>query len=548
MLALELKFVTGKYHATPWGRQVNEGAVEWPPSPWRILRTLIATWYHKFPDVPESEIRALIEALSSPPSYQLPPTLDGHTRHFMPVADNEKRKIFDTFVAVNPNDRLVICWPKANPSPEQISLLTQLARSINYFGRAESWVEAEVTDVANLICDTVPLDENGVAEDQELVRLLGLTDSNSFVRWREAATQALALQRLKEEQGKAIAKGKPADKIKLTPKMISAIESSIPQATFEALQCDTSELRKAGWNRPPGSEWASYVRTWKKASATKRYIKSKDSFPRVARYAVAGNVLPRLTDAILLGERLRSYLMGISGKRNDGQCSMVFSGKSHDGKPLAEHCTHHGHAHFLCESYGSNNLGRITHVMVYAPAGFDLEDQSVLTSLRGIYGNDGHDLQLILLGIGMPSDFGGTNVKIGQSPTLAESRVWVSRTPIVPTDHLRIRRSERRDPEAFATATKRELDRLVRRELVRRPWLAHLADQVQIEALDHTLLGGIETKWLKFRRQRTKGGGECSSNNGFGFRLTFPEPIIGPIALGYGSHYGLGLFEAEPNY
>jgi CRISPR-associated protein Csb2 len=186
--------------------------------------------------------------------------------------------------------------------------------------------------------------------------------------------------------------------------------------------------------------------------------------------------------------------------------------------------------------------------MVYAPAGFNLDDQAVLTSLRGIYGSDGHDLQLILLGIGMPSDFGGTNVKIGQSPTLAKSSVWLSRTPMVPTDHLRIRKSERRDPESFAKATKRELDRLVRRELARRPWLAHLAEQVQIEALHHTVLGGIETKWLKFRRQRTRGGGECSSNNGFGFRLTFPQPVIGPIALGYGSHYGLGLFEAEPEY
>lgn len=547
MHALELRFLSGKYHATPWGRQVNEGAVEWPPSPWRILRTLIATWYHKFPDVPEAEMRALIEALSSPPSYQLPTTLDGHTRHYMPAGD-AKTKIFDTFVAVNPNDRLIICWPNASLSPEQVSLFQQLARSINYFGRAESWVEAEVTDIADLICDTVPLDESGVAEDQELVRMLGLSDNKSFLRWRESTTQALVSQRLKEEQDKAIAKGKPTDKIKLSPKAISALDSLIPMATFEALQCDTSELRKAGWNRPPGSEWTSYVRTWKDASATKRYIKSTDSFPTVARYAVAGNVLPRLTDAILLGERLRCYLMGISGKRNDGQCSAVFSGKTNDGNPLAEHGTRHGHAHFLCESYGPNNLGRITHLMVYAPAGFNLEDQSVLTSLRGIYGNDGHDLQLILLGIGMPSDFGGSNIKIGQSPTLAESRVWLSRTPMVPTDHLRIRRSERRDPEAFAIATKRELDRLVRRELARRSWLAHLADQVQIEALEHTVLGGIETKWLKFRRQRTKGGGECSSNNGFGFRLTFPEPVAGPIALGYGSHFGLGLFEAESKY
>ncbi|MFH1303100.1 MAG: type I-U CRISPR-associated protein Csb2, partial [Planctomycetota bacterium] len=51
MIAIEMKFPTGKLHATPWGRHVNEGAVEWPPSPWRFLRALLAVWHHKFHDV-----------------------------------------------------------------------------------------------------------------------------------------------------------------------------------------------------------------------------------------------------------------------------------------------------------------------------------------------------------------------------------------------------------------------------------------------------------------------------------------------------------------
>jgi len=43
MPLIELRFPAGRYHATPWGSHVNEGAVEWPPSPWRLLRALIAT-------------------------------------------------------------------------------------------------------------------------------------------------------------------------------------------------------------------------------------------------------------------------------------------------------------------------------------------------------------------------------------------------------------------------------------------------------------------------------------------------------------------------
>ena len=33
-----------------------------------------------------------------------------------------------------------------------------------------------------------------------------------------------------------------------------------------------------------------------------------------------------------------------------------------------------------------------------------------------------------------------------------------------------------------------------------------------------------------------------ATRSGFGFRLSFASPIPGPLALGYGSHFGLGLF------
>ena len=44
MLAIRFDFTANRYHATQWGRHVNEGVLEWPPSPWRILRAIVATW------------------------------------------------------------------------------------------------------------------------------------------------------------------------------------------------------------------------------------------------------------------------------------------------------------------------------------------------------------------------------------------------------------------------------------------------------------------------------------------------------------------------
>ena len=93
---LALRFPAGRYHATPWGQQVNEGAIEWPPSPWRLLRALLATWHHKAKhEVSEETINLLMERLAETlPEYQLPSatTTTGHTRHYMPTSPILKGK------------------------------------------------------------------------------------------------------------------------------------------------------------------------------------------------------------------------------------------------------------------------------------------------------------------------------------------------------------------------------------------------------------------------------------------------------------------------
>ena len=56
MLAIQFEFTANRYHATQWGRHVNEGVLEWPPSPWRILRAIVATWRRTLPDVPRDRV------------------------------------------------------------------------------------------------------------------------------------------------------------------------------------------------------------------------------------------------------------------------------------------------------------------------------------------------------------------------------------------------------------------------------------------------------------------------------------------------------------
>ena len=46
-------------------------------------------------------------------------------------------------------------------------------------------------------------------------------------------------------------------------------------------------------------------------------------------------------------------------------------------------------------------------------------------------------------------------------------------------------------------------------------------------------------RWLEFHTQRFNG----THGNGLaGFEIEFAEPVAGPIALGFGCHFGLGLF------
>ncbi len=83
------RFPAGHYHATPWGRHVNEGAVAWPPEPYRILRALIATWYRTADRERHGEVALaqLIEALAGElPLFGLPDAVHAHTRHYMPKA------------------------------------------------------------------------------------------------------------------------------------------------------------------------------------------------------------------------------------------------------------------------------------------------------------------------------------------------------------------------------------------------------------------------------------------------------------------------------
>jgi CRISPR-associated protein Csb2 len=218
--------------------------------------------------------------------------------------------------------------------------------------------------------------------------------------------------------------------------------------------------------------------------------------------------------------------------------SSVFTGCDEAGRPLKGHT----HAYILSESNRAlcrGQSGEVTHITIYAPAGFGLVERAALEDLREICGSGLH-VQLNLLGLGEPEDFGGLNAKLGESPLLAESRAWVSRTPLVPTRHPKVTRAgvPKVDESGLQIGSpEHELRRLLR--------LTGFPEPTAVEPVAGTRLGGREVPWREFLRRRSSGEGRrVTDGRGYGFRIEFAEAVRGPVAVGYGAHFGMGGFEA----
>ncbi|WP_164990903.1 type I-U CRISPR-associated RAMP protein Csb1/Cas7u [Streptomyces sp. GZWMJZ-114] len=101
VITLALRFPWKRYHATPWGHFVNEGAVELPPSLWRILRALYSTWKGRCPDLDADQVHQVLTRLSSPPTYRIPPHHLSHSRHYFPDSTHRSGSSAGTDLALD---------------------------------------------------------------------------------------------------------------------------------------------------------------------------------------------------------------------------------------------------------------------------------------------------------------------------------------------------------------------------------------------------------------------------------------------------------------
>lgn len=489
MIGVEVRFLAGRFHANGWHHAHNEGIPEWPPSPWRVLRSLVSAAYAE--DLLASEVEPLIEKLRCLPSYRLPLAVDAHTRHYMPDTDDAnhtRAKVFDSFVAVEGGatapEPVTMAWPVELNGSER-TLLARLLRRISYLGRAESWAELTLVDVQDGSWDCWP-DET--ASTSNATSLLALSSADELAAWAEQQ-----------------------------PKPSRKNVRDVPRGMWDVLTFDGQRYRDEGWTDVPGTRRARYVfaRPLFRRAAVPRPAMRAVAPATVARFAIRSAVLPRLHEAVAIGERLRIAAMSVS-RRISGDARPVFSGHVQGGN------SDHGHAMYLAISEDPRNAGFIDHLVISAKCGFEGEDVITLQTIRKLWGHGGHDLELILLGIGRPADYGGTTTP--RSSILARGTTWESVTPFVPTRH----------PKLVRGVEVEGIEDQLRRACV------HL---LGIEPRAVTPFGRRED-WSTFRRRRLGGGGRRGPDRAYGARLVFDQEIEGPIALGYGCHFGLGLFQS----
>ncbi|MBX3667966.1 MAG: type I-U CRISPR-associated protein Cas5/Cas6 [Rhodocyclaceae bacterium] len=527
MPTLLLEFPARRYHATPTGHHVNEGQVEWPPSPWRLLRALLSVGYTalQWPSgKPPVEARTLIEKLAGVlPEYRLPKASGAHSRHYMPLAafkngKEETTLVFDTWAHIAAGT-LSVTWV-VDLDAGEISLLKRLADSLNYLGRSESWVSARLAEPHEPLqasnCRPA-LDGAAPARGWEHVTLLAPQAAEPYAAWLERELGAVLADLPLPAPGKKV----PAALQKKRDKAAAPY----PVDLIAALQTSTNELRQYGWSQAPGSLRALYVRvsdSFEPASISGRPASGALAPVQSMLFAMAtesGNdhALPPNSRTLPQAERAHRQIVRALAGTN---CPAL-TGNDEQRVPLTGP---HSHAHLL--PLDLDDDGHLDHLLVWAPMGLDAGAQEAVRTLRHTYAKGGvGPIKLALAAAGGLPQLQGLQGSWGAriAEMLRPARNWISQTPFVLPRHLKRRGANTLEGQVQAELASRGFPPAERITLLRPGENDHARN-------------------LRHFVRRRANGPQPPVDCGFALALEFSEPIQGPLCLGYASHFGLGQF------
>ena len=445
MVGLAVRFDLGRYHANPWGAHVNEGLVEWPPSPWRLLRSLYAVGrthvgLHARRDALDEAIAVL--AAAPPPVYELPQTSVSHTRHYVPSRKyspshpGETDKLIDAFSALDPEAELRVWWD-ARLDGDRQAALAEAALALGHLGRSES------------VCSATLLNADPPTEPD-----------------------AYALGSVTES---------PGDDYGIVE--LLCVESDEP---LRALEQAVGDIRARRLRLPPGARYVEYA--VRHTTAPPQPITPTRERPTIARYSLAGGARPGIREAVAIATHLRAALQALYGARSDGSASPVFSGR--DGN--APRVDQHRHAHYLATPGADGR--RVEHLTVWAPEGFGPPEVECLAGLTRIRMR------------GLPEPLPVALAALGDSRTLdlpellGPARRWHTRTPFGLTRNPK-RRGEKTvdgpEEQVRRELAARGLPDPDSVRLLRGPWLEYRRTRPGISRLEAPHAVGVELEFAQ---------------------------------------------------
>jgi CRISPR-associated protein Csb2 len=310
-----------------------------------LLRALYDVWQRKCFDLPDSAVRTVLEALAaSPPSFRLPFAVASHTRSYLSANTKdptEKNLVFDPFLVFDRPHACFLSWPGLDLATQDRATLQTLLQNLNFLGRSESWVQAELW--------------NGPQEAPVEVSAADAADPHSDI-----------------------------EKVAC---VVPAGEYSNEQPWMDALTYSTTNLMKQRASSPPLLRHVRYALP-RNAIAVNPPSKPR---PRAAavqavQLGLDATVLPLVTAAIEVAEQVRVRLMGAHKSRQGGderKVSPLFSGKTPDGEKRLDH----GHAYILPRG---NKDGRIDRILILSRRGsFAEHELDAVRGVRELYQRDG---------------------------------------------------------------------------------------------------------------------------------------------------------------
>ncbi len=500
-IVLKQTFPLGRFHATRWRvNPFDDPYGEWPPSPWRLVRGVVARWrqwWREDPQGADGRLDPLIKALcTSSYAFHVPV----HTQRGTPV-----RQYFPVEFGWNPKER-----KKAAVR----SYSTSLAQD-NYF--------------------CLPVGGNGAVWwfleshlwTEELVGALKECLNRMTYFGRAEAFTRIAIQKDPAEAPKPNC-----------PLMEQRISGTVPvlvpesTATRQDIERVTDDPAAVKRSVPPGARLLYAVRP---ASPTVREVgTSRKSYreTNLIQFAIGWNVPPEGRAIVRLTARFRGAALKERLRKLTGDPQITWSkaplkvreavaelaGKDAQGNPLKGH----RHSEYLvwCED------GEPVRLMVWRYGRpFDQNEQEALLKAAGrqfSWAADGNradvwKVRLVPLdrAVPLPPGFDG-----------AAAAVWESVTPYVPPRH-HLRGGKPRLRES--------IEHQIRRELSLRGFGE--AAQVAVEQL-----GQPEWVAVHLPRRHRSDRTFLGDRRGYRLRLRFSEPVGGPIRLGHSSSFGLGLF------